>query len=594
MFVKKSAKLLLVFLIAVLLCSSIGITSFAKLTDDGYVEIRTPEDLYNVRKNMSGKYRLMNDIDMTASTAQGGEYDFCGNGWDPIGSKNKYSESSFSGILDGNGYKIIGLRMNVVELPGGTGDEIYVGLFSEVSGTVMNLTLEGGSLYVYSTKSIYAGAVAAKVNGGKIVNVINNMPVTAGPGYIGRNESSGVYAGGITAWAEEAGSRIFRCANNGAISISGSKYEYSDSASYNGIYGGGICGFNYADIKQCYNTGKILVTGPSSAPEAGGIAGRHHSKSVLISDCYNTGDILYRTSISDKVPQAEGCGISGTRYESTVRNCYSVGRSAFGITDHKSVNCYYLTDKAWDSFKTKGLDVIAMTQQSSFKDFDFTDVWMINDSSKVHPYPQFIHNPQDPVKEDEVLVNPFSDVADGKWYTQAVLKCYNNGYMAGISKNVFGCKETVTRAMFVTILAKIDGGKIPEYTQIQMSFTDVPAGRWYSNAIEWASRNGYAAGVGNDEFGRNTAVSREQIALFLYTYSQKNGIDVTSHANLWVYEDDITIHSWAFDAVEWAVAEGLINGTSAITLSPRASATRAEMSLIIMNYVEKIVLNKGE
>ena len=184
------------------------------------------------------------------------------------------------------------------------------------------------------------------------------------------------------------------------------------------------------------------------------------------------------------------------------------------------------------------------------------------------------------------MTNPFTDVKDGQWYTEGILWCYHSSYMAGVSDTVFGRKDNVTRAMFATILAKIDGSDISGYSK--MSFTDVKPGQWYSNAIEWAASNGYAAGLGEGIFGYKQNVSREQIALFFYTYSSKNGIDVSAKANLSAYTDLDRVHSWALDAVQWAVAKGLISGTSETTLSPRDSAARAEIALVIKNYVENV------
>ena len=184
------------------------------------------------------------------------------------------------------------------------------------------------------------------------------------------------------------------------------------------------------------------------------------------------------------------------------------------------------------------------------------------------------------------MTNPFTDVKDGQWYTEGILWCYHSGYMAGVSETEFGRKSNVTRAMFATILAKIDGSDISGYSE--MSFTDVKPNQWYSNAIEWAASNGYAAGLGGGLFGYKQNVSREQIALFFYTYSEKNGIDVSEKADLSAYADLGRVHSWALDAMEWAVAKGLIGGTSETTLSPRDSATRAEIALIVKNYVENV------
>ncbi|MBQ4055194.1 MAG: leucine-rich repeat protein [Clostridia bacterium] len=190
---------------------------------------------------------------------------------------------------------------------------------------------------------------------------------------------------------------------------------------------------------------------------------------------------------------------------------------------------------------------------------------------------------------------PFADVLPDKWYTDAVVYCFNNGFMAGTGETedgiVFDYKAKMDRQMFATILAKIDGADTSEYTE--MSFADIKAGQWYSGAIEWAYRNGYASGVGTDDngtpiFGRKDLVTRETLAQFLYTYSRMNGVDVSEGADLSVYTDLDRVHSWALEAVEWAVNVGMISGTSDTTLSPRNTATRAEVAIIIMNYNEDV------
>ena len=185
------------------------------------------------------------------------------------------------------------------------------------------------------------------------------------------------------------------------------------------------------------------------------------------------------------------------------------------------------------------------------------------------------------------LENPFTDIQQGKWYTEGVLWCFNFGYMAGMSDSEFGYSTNVTRAMFATILAVIDGADVSGYTD--MSFTDVKPGKWYSGAIEWAASNGYAAGMGEGIFGYKNDVTREQLAMFFYTYSEKNGIDVSGRADITGYSDYSRVHAYALDAVSWAFHEGLISGTGETTLSPRDSGTRAQIAVIVMNYIQKII-----
>ena len=207
--------------------------------------------------------------------------------------------------------------------------------------------------------------------------------------------------------------------------------------------------------------------------------------------------------------------------------------------------------------------------------------------------------------ESEELVNPFIDVKDGQWYTEAILYCYYSGLMEGTGETeegkIFSYKGVVDRQQFATILAaihtKLTGETIPEYTAEEMSFSDVEAGKWYSNAIEWAYQNGYAAGTGVGADGkpvytRKTEVTREQLAQFFYTYAKLNGYVAEDYAAPEFdakYTDVDRIHSWALDAMAWAVDVELISGTSETTLSPRDSATRAQIAVIIEQYVEGVI-----
>ena len=187
----------------------------------------------------------------------------------------------------------------------------------------------------------------------------------------------------------------------------------------------------------------------------------------------------------------------------------------------------------------------------------------------------------------DALQNPFIDVKAGDWFAQAALWCYKRGYMAGTSENRFSPYAGLTRAMFVTILAKIDHADLRNYSGT--SFADVPEGKWYSKPIQWAYRNGYTSGVGNGLFGVNDKVTREQLATFLYSYSKKKGYDVSRLADLSAYTDRGQISGWAVKAVRWAVCSGLISGTSKTTLSPKQNATRGQIAVTVKKYVENVI-----
>lgn len=181
---------------------------------------------------------------------------------------------------------------------------------------------------------------------------------------------------------------------------------------------------------------------------------------------------------------------------------------------------------------------------------------------------------------------PFNDVPSGAWYADAAVWCSARGYMTGTAQRRFSPDAPLTRAMFAAILAKVDGANLTAYTGAP--FRDVPAGEWYSKPIQWANKNGYTSGVGGGYFGTDVSVTREQLAVFLFNYSQKKGRDVSALASLSPYSDKGSVSSWAVNGVRWAVKAGLISGTTAATLSPKRPATRAEVALIIRNYVENV------
>lgn len=121
-----------------------------------FIPIRTIEELYNIRNDLDGNYRLMNDIDLTEATAKGGDWDYMGNGWNPIGSNDVYGAEAFTGTFDGDGHAIIGMRIEVTTWPAGAGDEVFLGLFARIDGgTVKNLVLTDGNVSNPTPKKMY-------------------------------------------------------------------------------------------------------------------------------------------------------------------------------------------------------------------------------------------------------------------------------------------------------------------------------------------------------------------------------------------------------------------------------------------------------
>ena len=179
---------------------------------------------------------------------------------------------------------------------------------------------------------------------------------------------------------------------------------------------------------------------------------------------------------------------------------------------------------------------------------------------------------------------PFTDVASSEWYYEAVQYVYNNELMNGMSATTFEPNSTTTRGMIVTMLYRLEN----EPAAASAGFTDVAAGQWYTDAVNWAAANNIVNGYGDDQFGPTDTITREQMMAILYRYAQYKGYDVTASADLSAYTDAANISSYAVSAMQWAVGEGLINGITDTTLVPGGSATRAQVAAILMRFCENV------
>ena len=177
----------------------------------------------------------------------------------------------------------------------------------------------------------------------------------------------------------------------------------------------------------------------------------------------------------------------------------------------------------------------------------------------------------------------FLDVAPNAWYKDAVQYAYDNGLMTGVSANEFAPEATTTRAMIVSMLARLEGVESAE----SAGFADVAANDWYATAVNWAAASGITSGTGDGNFSPNTAITREQLAAILMNYAQYKGQDVSARATLDTYNDATAISSWANDVMSWAVAEGLISGVTADTLQPQGAATRAQVAAILQRFLSE-------
>lgn len=179
---------------------------------------------------------------------------------------------------------------------------------------------------------------------------------------------------------------------------------------------------------------------------------------------------------------------------------------------------------------------------------------------------------------------PFLDVCND-WSYEAISYTYENGLFNGVSSTRFSPAETMTRAMFATVLYRLDGTPAVSGTA---SFNDTEAGQWYTDAIVWASGNGIMDGIGDNLFGVNDSITREQMAAILYRYATFKSLDTSKSNDLAAYSDAGDTSSWALDAMRWANAAGLITGRTATALAPLDTTTRAEASVILLRFAEKI------
>ncbi len=186
------------------------------------------------------------------------------------------------------------------------------------------------------------------------------------------------------------------------------------------------------------------------------------------------------------------------------------------------------------------------------------------------PTPSKPTTPSKPKDDKPTTGSSFMDVPSGSWYADAVNYVSEKGLMNGTSKNGFSPNATTTRGMIVTILARVEG----------VNTNGTP---WYAAGQKWAMDNGISDGT--NMVGE---VTREQLAAILYRYAKLKGYDTSKSNKLDSFKDADKVSSWAVEAMQWANAEGLINGKSNNLLDPQGKATRAETAAILMRFMENI------
>lgn len=187
---------------------------------------------------------------------------------------------------------------------------------------------------------------------------------------------------------------------------------------------------------------------------------------------------------------------------------------------------------------------------------------------------------------DESL--PFTDVRRSDWFYEDVAFAYENGLFAGTSDTTFSPNASMTRAMLVTVLYRLEGEPA---VSGRSGFSDVTFNSYYEDAVTWAADNGIVNGTSITTFSPNANVTREQMAAILYRYAQYKKYNTAASSSLNGFTDQASVSGYATASLEWAVAEKLVNG-SAGKLMPTGNATRAQVAAILHRFVENVATTK--
>lgn len=390
----------------------------------GYIGIYTKEDLNNIRKNLSGNYILMKDIVFCEEDfTEGGSFYNQGWGWEPIGFDG---DTPFSGTLDGNGYVIKNLYINIEN----DDTDVYAGLFGYCIGSIQNLGMKYADITVNLTSRsdfAYVGGIAGYVSrsgasirncyfaGEMNVTSIVNTHIAGGlVGYCTGGEISDCYnVGTINSKFHGAGivgeisqGTLVNCYNLGEIKTNSVGGGIVANLSYNshvsdchntgkisGYNGGGIVGeiIGLSTVTSCYNNGNI------TAINSGGIVGKISADNATVSNCYNMSKILSKTSdsaggivgslsasatvknsynVGDIYLGNHTGGIVGYKYDGTIENCYYLNRTTAGVGSGRDT-CTKCTSEQ-------------MKNPSAFVGFDFNTVWKMGSGD--YPYPVLKNN----------------------------------------------------------------------------------------------------------------------------------------------------------------------------------------------------------
>ncbi len=174
----------------------------------------------------------------------------------------------------------------------------------------------------------------------------------------------------------------------------------------------------------------------------------------------------------------------------------------------------------------------------------------------------------------------FNDIADGKWYSEAVSYVTDKGYFSGMTENTFEPKTQMSRAMFVTVLAALSGEDISDLKIIK--FSDVSENSWYNAPVAWAFGRGIVSGTSDTTFSPKAPINRQEVCVMLCKYIDNFGYKLKETVKNPVASDDASISSWAKKSVYSISSYGIMTGKGNNVFDPKGTATRAEVAQMIM------------
>ncbi|MBR3752436.1 MAG: S-layer homology domain-containing protein [Ruminiclostridium sp.] len=297
------------------------------------------------------------------------------------------------------------------------------------------------------------------------------------------------------------------------------------------------------------------------------------------------GTQVWLMDIPDEISAFYSATVKGSRADNNGSGSYQAGETVTISAGHRNGYTFSGWIASSDEVVFRNGNRTVTTFVMPAEDVTITATWT-KDASPQPPKPSTPSEPiTPPTPSTPTFTNPFRDVSSDDWFYGNVMYVAENGLMTGTADDLFSPQQTTSRGMIVTILYRLEGSPAVTAT---CPFSDVAPGSYYENAITWAADNQIVNGMGGDIFAPNNNISREQMAAILWRYASWKGCDVSDSANLQAFADAASVQSYAVPAMQWAVAEGLINGTDG-NLFPANPATRAQTAAILHRFCENVL-----